>query len=547
MHAITMMAMVAMNFLPAAFLVAASPILHEESDGSSGATTSKVETEPIIAATAAGATSAAANNGSKSCTDDPNFMHRNKRVCNRVKNKKRKKRKKFCNKTKRDQPFAERCRESCDFQNCKTFQKYNDLEDNKNKLTVGVYYYPWWGEDFHRGNVDNPDNYLRSQLIEPQQLPALGEYDDREPTVIAKHLSWSRQNNIGLWVTSWWGEDRREDLTIKNKILVHPQLRGQRIAIFYETTSRIREKYNYTLINVVPDLEYLCKEYFHHPNYYTIGVDAYGNADVSSEMMRPVLFVYLTRKLEVLGLLPGVITLMRQGARNGGCGEIFIVGDQVFQGPPSVEKDKIPFELLDAVTNYDVYGSMQGGKNGGYVGGREKVTEYYQEQNQWKALAHSQDCAFIPCVSPGFNDRGVRPEVNRTPLSRRLNKDAPEGSLFQAALEEARKIVDPAMGHLLMVNSMNEWHEDTQIEPCVDVDESKAVTNQPYNLTNGLEYEGYGNLYLEILKEETESWDPSMLILAPAAKVTTEEAWIPVNGIQEELVTISDIMGWELE
>jgi len=48
---------------------------------------------------------------------------------------------------------------------------------------VGVYYYPWHGNKFHNGG-----GYLREQLV-PPQLPALGEYNDSDPAVIAQHLA----------------------------------------------------------------------------------------------------------------------------------------------------------------------------------------------------------------------------------------------------------------------------------------------------------------------------------------------------------------------
>jgi hypothetical protein len=101
------------------------------------------------------------------------------------------------------------------------------------------------------------------------------------------------------------------------------------------------------------------------------------------------------------------------------------------------------------------------------------------------------------------------------------------GSLFEAALREARTLVDVSTQNLLMVNSFNEFHEgkraarmfdrayrilitlsptnrihtsttDTQIEPCIGI-----PTSLPQNLTNGMEYEGYGELYLQILRRET--------------------------------------------
>lgn len=77
-----------------------------------------------------------------------------------------------------------------------------DTEASASPYTAGVYYYPWYLDDFHGGK------YLREHLV-PPQLPTLGEYNDRLPEVIAQHLAWSRQANISLWVSSWWGPNRR--------------------------------------------------------------------------------------------------------------------------------------------------------------------------------------------------------------------------------------------------------------------------------------------------------------------------------------------------
>jgi hypothetical protein len=63
---------------------------------------------------------------------------------------------------------------------------------------------------------------------------------------------------------------------------------------------------------------------------------------------------------------------------------------------------------------------------------------------------------------------------------------------------------DPALGDLLMVNSFNEWHEDTQIErstisPLTNTDDSPTGMA----LTGGRYYEGYGGLYLDLLRAAT--------------------------------------------
>ena len=72
----------------------------------------------------------------------------------------------------------------------------NPESTTSSTYTVGVYYYPWYGDDFHGGR------YLREHL-QPPQLPSLGEYDDRDSEVIAQHLRWSRDANVSLWVASW--------------------------------------------------------------------------------------------------------------------------------------------------------------------------------------------------------------------------------------------------------------------------------------------------------------------------------------------------------
>ena len=315
-------------------------------------------------------------------------------------------------------------------------------------VRVGAYYYPWYGDDFHRG-----DGYIRKEL-QPPQLPMLGEYNDRDPDVISQHLTWSKQANIDLWITSWWGPDSREDQTLKDVILKHPDLVSSRhkVSVFYETTGRIKESEGYSTQRVGPDLEYLCNTYFNHPNYLRIDD-------------KPVMFVYLTRKLESHNetLLPTVLDEMRTAAQTAGCGEIFIVGDHVFQGPPGLEEVVPPVSILDGVTNYDVYGSM-GGK-GGYAG-RKAVMDHYSEQRDWRTYAKAEGCAFLPSASPGYNDLGVRPEKNNKPLSRRLEENAEEGSLFELALQQARTLVDPAALNLLIINSFNEWHEDT-VEFCL--------------------------------------------------------------------------------
>ena len=337
--------------------------------------------------------------------------------------------------------------------------------------TVGVFYYPWYANDFHGAK------YLREHLI-PRQWPVLGEYNDRSVSVIKQHADWCRYAGISVWAASWWGPGSREDTTLLSHILQTPDLGDIKIAILYETTGRTSDFTNYT--RIAGDFTYLAEHYFNHPNYLKING-------------HPVVVVYLTRVLSALDALETSVDAMRSASLAKGF-EIFIIGDHVFGAPPGNAGD---MGLLDAVTEYDVYGSM--GVSG--YAGQAAVNAYNSRQNAWKALAESAGAGFAPSVTPGFNDKGVR--EGHAPVSRRLTAASDSGSLFKALLQPALDRTDPNLGGLLFITSWNEWHEDTQIEP-VQITPPTSLDDSPSGsgYTAGLDYEGYGNLYLEILREE---------------------------------------------
>jgi Ca2+-binding RTX toxin-like protein len=336
-------------------------------------------------------------------------------------------------------------------------------------LKVGAYYYPWYGDDFHGGS------YLREHLV-PRQEPVLGEYDDRDPAVMSRHLRWSRYAGIDFWVASWWGPGGREDVNLLDNVFTHPELGDHRIALFYETAGRTAEFTEFT--NVVPDVAYIADHYFDLPNYLTVEG-------------RPVLFVYLTRVLAEIGALDDVVTAMRTAAASRGH-DVFIVGDQAFGAAEGAATD---FSGLDAITTYDVYGST--GRTG--YATREGVAGYFADQADWQALADAAGVAFLPAISPGFNDRGVR--SGHDPLSRKLTPSSGFGSLFREMARRVLQLNDWDLGGMVMVTSFNEWHEDTQIEPVIRADPT-AADDSPGGggYTDGLAYEGYGLRYLDILR-----------------------------------------------
>ncbi len=262
----------------------------------------------------------------------------------------------------------------------------------------------------------------------------------------------------------------------------HEDVGNLKIALHYETTGRIGKE-GEKLPNVMPDIKYMCENYFDHPNYYRVNG-------------RPALFIYVSRHLHTIGVLEEALLTMRSTASK--CGHnLYLIGDSVFESAPDPNAPHSPFWYFDAVTNYDVYGSAR--RPEGHAG-VDAVDSYYQEQAQWKVQALQDDCRYIPAVSPGYNDRGVRMDKDHPPLSRRITPSSQEGSLFHYQLKQAKQLVDDEIDKMILVNSFNEWHEDTQIEPVVG-----DPSTQPFNFTKGLEYVGYGDLYLDILGAATSS------------------------------------------
>lgn len=266
----------------------------------------------------------------------------------------------------------------------------------------------------------------------------------------------------------------------------HPDLPGTKISLFYETNhlkwgASDTEKFRISL--VYDEISYMARTYFDDPNYFTIDG-------------RPVVYFYVTRVLQREGLLDDLVREVKRAAFDNGGHDVYIVGDNAFNY--AREQDKEAFDLLDAVTNYDMYGSLGRPR---YV--RESgINRYKASQNSWREATKAHGgCDFIPALGPGYNDRGVR-EGNAA-MSRSIIPGAPEGSLFSTLLPLAFDMADEDTGGVVMINSFNEWHEDSQIEPVGDV----GSTSEPSELTQDLEYPAYGTLYLDILRNATIAFD----------------------------------------
>ena len=348
--------------------------------------------------------------------------------------------------------------------------------------TVGVYYYPWWGTGAGGHSFNQT---LRAHTIPQAQLPAVGSYNNRNSSVISAHIDQSHQGNISMWSMSWWGPGTFEDVTIRQHILPHARSSELKYTIHYESTGRLGTFANPNYANLLPDFQHLATHVFSDPNY--LRIDG-----------RPVVFVYLTREYFKTPASWDALSQMRSTIEQQFGYDPYIIGDDFF-GFRTVDPARA--SQFDAITAFDVYGMAFGSGNVT----QSRVDFLERIYGDAKSTAETLNVGFVPTVSPGFNDKGVR--AGHQPAARYLSELGPtaQGSLMTSILEDAvLPHTDPSVGDLVMVNSFNEWHEDTQIEastisPLTNTDDSTTGMA----LTVGRYYEGYGGLYLDLLRDAT--------------------------------------------
>jgi hypothetical protein len=176
----------------------------------------------------------------------------------------------------------------------------------------------------------------------------------------------------------------------------------------------------------------------------------------------------------------------------------YIVGDDLFGSTVNLQRA----QLWDAITDFDVYGTVMQSRGSTSAALNQLKTVY----NNALLSLDPLDVGFIPTASPGFNDTGVRSGHPAAPRYLTDDPNSIEGDLFTRMLNEVVvPRTDPRADDILMINSFNEWHEDTQIEPTIVAPRTNVDDSGTQRYTEGHYYEGYGDLYLNILSSATKA------------------------------------------
>jgi hypothetical protein len=232
----------------------------------------------------------------------------------------------------------------------------------------------------------------------------------------------------------------------------------------------------------VPDFRHLAEHYFADPNY--LKLDG-----------RPVVFMYVTRAYFNGQAARDAVAELRATMKSEFHLNPYLVGDDLFTGGVDLARAR----LWDAITDFDVYGTVLQQK-GSTSAALVELAKVYDDA---RAAIGPLGVAFVPTASPGFNDKGVRGGHPAAPRYL-VDEKSQAGDLFARMLREvAVGRVDPKANNILMINSFNEWHEDTQIEPAAAAARTSEDDSGKNRFSEGVFYEGYGDKYLKILRAAT--------------------------------------------
>jgi hypothetical protein len=359
---------------------------------------------------------------------------------------------------------------------------------NSTTNRAGVFYYGWHTDNFH-GN----QGYLRDKLANPQYptVPGLpdGEYDDNDRSVVRAQFDVMLNAGIDFCICSWWGPTTITNTQFKDYAFLEAGAVAagtMNVALLYEMGKlRVdgqRIVTNAVLQEIQSDMAYAKLNYFSSSKYLK------RNLKDGTQTNCPVIFLYLLRGYsdsDKVLILQQIINTCQDSNIAGYSTYPYIIGDLMFGTPRSFGGSVT--SRLGALGAYDVGGQIKQGNN---PIGDNDVGYLHSQFSDWALFNPAVD--MMPTISPGYNDKGVRAGNDILP---RALAGYDEGSLFKSMLKNLDISFGNKTNQMFCINSWNEWHEDSQIEPCG----GGAATNLPTDLTAGITYEPYDTKYVNIV------------------------------------------------
>ena len=239
--------------------------------------------------------------------------------------------------------------------------------------------------------------------------PQLGPYDSLDSEIVAAHIGMAEDVGLDVFAVTWWGQsDRRFE-----EILNQAGSAGVEIALYWETITQG------SVEGAVDDIMWILDNYADRPGYWK--VDG-----------KPVIFVYRRTFTQVRRWheWQAIIRSVRE-KRDA----LFIADSSALENWPVFDGYHITTSVLQVLMGDD-------------------VALFHQ---QMRDVSRKMGKIYAAPVIPGFDNARVH-EVGR------LVADRKNGQLYKEQWEAALAC-EPDW---VMINSFNEWHEGSEIEPSLE-------------------------------------------------------------------------------
>jgi hypothetical protein len=344
---------------------------------------------------------------------------------------------------------------------------------------VAAFYYPWYGNPTTDGHWIHwtQNSHIPPGDIASDYFPALGAYSSNDPKVVAQHMKWLREAGIGVIISSWWGQDSKEDRVVP-LLLQTAEPYGIKVAFHIEPYK------GRTPESLVSDIQYLYERYGSSPSFFrSTATSRYSPSDQPKGMFfvwsiqnQGNDFSYWQKAMDKIHALP----------ESG-----LVIAN-------SLESSWIEGSHFDGLYNY--------------------ATLHLQQAGFSWAKSLPPDSLYVPSVIPGFSAKRVG-YADTTYVPR------DNGNTYETQWGQALGTgVEPA---LVTITSFNEWHEGSMLEP-----PQFGVSDG-----NGYVYTDFGALPPEGYLTLTHNWiDKYLNVTWPSTyrariQMTTTSDWTTLNVV----------------
>ena len=364
----------------------------------------------------------------------------------------------------------------------------SDISDVDVEGHAQIFYYPWYGNIKNDGkyihwnhdilphwNENVNKQYKIGKEYDPNYdeiganyYPYLGTYSSKDINVIRQHFKWLLSVNVTVIIASWHSPNNDAIFAEKDKITTNNLDILFQVANEYDIKICIHmEPYdNRNAETTYKDIEYVINKYGKLKGFYRS----------KKHNNKHIFYVYDSYKMN-----------------NNQWKQLFINKNSEYYIRNNENLDHIFLGLyLDKKSESHLINS---GFDGFYTYFASNAFTFGSNPNNWEYIykwSIDNNLLFIPSLGPGYIDTRVRPWNDEN------TKNRNNGQYYQYYWDKINDIniqYNTNKIEYISITSFNEWHEGTQIEPCI-----------PKTSKNGFKYMDFNDdggpfFYLDLTKK----------------------------------------------